>query len=419
MIQFANPVWLWGLLGLLIPVGIHLLSRKEGKVIPIGSLRHLKESDTAQFSSIRLNEVLLLLLRCLLITLVILILAGAGMKNAATSAKKWLVLESGIEKEQALKSLIDSLSAQGYELRMLAKEFPLLVDSSHHHHSSTNYWALAEDLGARPQHDIVVVSYNYIHGFKGKRPALPANIRWITHEPVPATYRVKVVATASDSSWVRTAQTSSGATTMTTSKEKRSPGGIIENGDTIVISIFHDAQFSNDVEILEASLGAIQTIIPYKITVDKKPATQYQATSSDWIIWFSDEVLPAVDLPSIAYNPCAGALQPLIIRGEQATVRCAAGVSSDWVITRRLTNESAIDESLSLSLATILLSNKGAVPVEKDRRSMAAEIMWSTVSEEKMHKTKSIERSSLDAYLAVALFLSLIAERWLACKRNQ
>src|SRR5687767_7801250 len=100
MIQFSNPMWLWGLSALLIPIGIHLLSRKEGKIINIGSVRHLRETDTARFSSIRLNEILLLVLRCLLLTLLVLLLAGTKVSVKGLSDRQWLVIEKDIEKEK-------------------------------------------------------------------------------------------------------------------------------------------------------------------------------------------------------------------------------------------------------------------------------------------------------------------------------
>jgi hypothetical protein len=429
MIQFANPVWLWGLLGLFIPVGIHLLSRKEGRVIAIGSLRHLRESDTAQFSSIRLNEILLLLLRCLLLVLIILFLAGAGISNTTFSGEKWLVLEKGIEKEVALQPIIDSLSAQGYELRSLVKDFPLLADSDYNNEASPDYWALAENLAARSGNDIVVLSYNEVNGFKGKRTAMPENIRWIAHEPAPSDYVIKAVSTGMDSVWMRTAQTSAEATVLKTRKARREAGqsyfklnpsdsAVIENSDTINITVFYDAPFGYDLKILEASLGAVQTTIPYKIIVDKKPAAQYQATSG-WTIWLSDKKMPATPPATIAYHACSGTLQPLIMRGAHAGLFCNAAITSDWVITHRLTEGAALHENMSVTLAFILLSGKTTVTPEKDKRSVPEAMMWSGAAEKEMHKATIAERSSLDTYLAMALFLSLITERWLAFNRNQ
>ena len=78
MMRFVNPLLLWSLAGLVIPLGIHLLSRKEGKVLRLGSLRHVQETSTQQFKGIRLNEIVLLMLRCAMI--ILLSLLGVACK---------------------------------------------------------------------------------------------------------------------------------------------------------------------------------------------------------------------------------------------------------------------------------------------------------------------------------------------------
>ena len=86
--QLINPIWLWGLTGLLIPIGIHLLSRKQGKIIKFGSLRHLEESQTKQSINVRLNEVPLLILRCALIFLIVILLCGLKHRSVSISKKR-------------------------------------------------------------------------------------------------------------------------------------------------------------------------------------------------------------------------------------------------------------------------------------------------------------------------------------------
>jgi len=93
----ANPILLWALAGLSIPVAIHLLSRKEGKVLKLGSLRHVQETSTQQFRGIRLNELPLLILRCTLIVAFSFLLAGIFLP--ASKNIKWVLVERGLEKQ--------------------------------------------------------------------------------------------------------------------------------------------------------------------------------------------------------------------------------------------------------------------------------------------------------------------------------
>jgi len=77
---FLNPLFLWTLLGLSVPIAIHFWSKKKIKTIKIGSIRFLTEMNPKQTSNVRLNEWVLLLLRSLIIALIALILAAPRME---------------------------------------------------------------------------------------------------------------------------------------------------------------------------------------------------------------------------------------------------------------------------------------------------------------------------------------------------
>src|SRR5688572_23470231 len=116
--QLLNPIWLLGLLGLSIPVAIHLLSRKEGRIIKIGSIRHLDDTATRQFKSIRLNEYLLLLLTCILITLLD-YQRNELIYTRPRKKEKSLLIDKGLETEKEFSGVIDSLRKSGYQMRSL------------------------------------------------------------------------------------------------------------------------------------------------------------------------------------------------------------------------------------------------------------------------------------------------------------
>src|SRR5688572_552740 len=165
--QLLTPIWLWGLLGLSIPITVHLLSRKEGRIVNIGSIRHLDDTATRQFKSIRLNEYLLLLLRCILITLLVLLLSGL-IFSSLQKKENWLLIDRGLETEKEFSGVIDSLRKSGYQIKSLTSGFPELSDSFPHPHK-VNYWSILTELATQPVQQVVVFSYNYFEGFKGRR----------------------------------------------------------------------------------------------------------------------------------------------------------------------------------------------------------------------------------------------------------
>lgn len=65
--SFINPIAFWGLLSLLIPLIIHLLSKRQKHEVYFGSTRFLSEQETTSARSFQLSDLMLLLLRLLII----------------------------------------------------------------------------------------------------------------------------------------------------------------------------------------------------------------------------------------------------------------------------------------------------------------------------------------------------------------
>ena len=183
MIQFAQPIFLWALTALAVPIGIHLLSRKEGKVVKMGSLRHLRETSTQQFKGIKLNELLLLALRCLLIILFVGLLAG--FQWSSTDAKKWVLVEPGLENHPRVKQVIDSLEANGFEGRWLQGGFPLLEQQQV---GEVNYWRAIDDLNNENVSRAIVFSRSTIKDFEGMRPEMNSVITWVSIPDGPSEF---------------------------------------------------------------------------------------------------------------------------------------------------------------------------------------------------------------------------------------
>jgi hypothetical protein len=104
---------LWGIMGAVLPIAIHFWYQKKGKTIAWAATRWLSEHTTLQHRGIRLHEVWLMLVRCLLVILLALILAkpvlewlnrGELSRNVHFVAADRLVADSyRFELEKAMK----------------------------------------------------------------------------------------------------------------------------------------------------------------------------------------------------------------------------------------------------------------------------------------------------------------------------
>lgn len=70
---FLQPYMLWAMMAAAVPVAIHFWYQKRGKTIEWAAMRWLGHPTTLQHRGLRLNEVWLMILRCLLVMLLALI----------------------------------------------------------------------------------------------------------------------------------------------------------------------------------------------------------------------------------------------------------------------------------------------------------------------------------------------------------
>lgn len=370
---FLNPIWLWGLGGLLIPIGIHLLSRKEGKTIRIGSIRFLTETSTSRFSSIRLNEVALLTVRSLLIGLITLFLAGLLLSSVnRDSSVRWVVVEKGLENNSQIKNLLDSLKENKFEVRRLADGFPL-PDNDRNTIQVPDYYKLSEELAQKKNTQSIVIASNNIAGFKGKRISLPENVRWLTY-PVQTTTDL-------------------------------SPNVNAEQ-DTLHITLVYSKTFQYDKKIMLAALNVIQSGAPAEIIISEIEADNFKAGKIDWLIWLSD-------------SRTAQAEKILQFSPQPAPDLIVQETKYNWALTKRLTEENALKQHLTIELMNMLFS--GQIKKElsiHDKRTLPDELTWSkSVNADSF--TIAEASYSADKILIVLITLIFIAERTLAFYRKQ
>src|SRR5690554_1137080 len=79
--ELLQPIFLWGMLGLSIPLLIHLWNGRQGKTLAWAASQWLPTSKTQPVQGIRLDHWLLLFLRMLLILLIVMLLSQVFIKS--------------------------------------------------------------------------------------------------------------------------------------------------------------------------------------------------------------------------------------------------------------------------------------------------------------------------------------------------
>lgn len=402
--MLANPIYLWSLLGLAIPIAIHLLSRKDGKVIKIGSLRHVTETSTQQFKSLKLNEVVLLLLRCLLILILSLILCNPSINLEKNT--KWLLLEKGVEKNKQIKSLLDSLEKNGYEKHSLTSGFPLWKENSIS--SNLSYGALINQLKEKNVGEIIIIYNQNIKKFLGNRLALPAHIHTISVEPEEKEFILRA-SPLHDSVYIWIGRSSSATTSYSVHKTKQAPDSITPSTlPAIKIKLIADASSQYEKKIILASLHAAEELTFRTIQISETdPAHYNKADSAQWIFWISQQVSPEVGTNTITLQP------------KSANQLIEQTAYNRWLITGKLNEDVAIKLILTTTLAALLTTNDTLNNIEQnnDQRMLADQLAWSFSDVAEKNHSSSV--FPISPYLFILFILVLLLERYLSFKRGQ
>jgi Aerotolerance regulator N-terminal len=405
--QFAQPIMLWALAGLSIPIAIHLLSRKEGKVIYLGSLRHLQETSTQQFRGIKLNEILLLILRSLLVILFVLVISGLTSNNSGS--KRWLLVEKGVEENPIARNLIDSLTSQGFERHSLEEGFPKEKTSTSK--TPINNWHLIESLQQQGLDQAIVLSHSRVEDFKGMRSAITKNIQWLTFPTSPNNFVVEAIEQSPDRVLVRNGHSEADYTSFeTVITATPLPDSIsVRKTPTISIALVSDSDFENDKQMMKVALLAISKTLPVNIDLRETNPELVSNLSTDWLIWLSAKSISVHDsIKVISYN-------------SNPSDQIVTYISKNhWNINKRLTIESVRQENFTLKLATLLVDEKERWKhiAFQDRRSLQDSILFSGMTSSSTQVEAGMS-PPLNKYLLILFLALLVAERFISYQRNQ
>lgn len=188
----GSPLAMLGLLALLIPLIIHLLSKARPRVVAFAHIAFIKVKTTPLLRQFRLTQLMLLCLRMLLIILATLILAQLYWHNVWDSTKQqpnshilltedWLHHATDIEK----RTLTDQVNNANVVLvstknRNINKTQLAQLSTNNLQTPALNIWSKVADYSAQLPADeqITVYTTNRLKQFIGGTVPLPKGVHW-------------------------------------------------------------------------------------------------------------------------------------------------------------------------------------------------------------------------------------------------
>jgi len=197
-LSVINPMALWALLALLVPLLIHLFSRSRGRLVQIGHIDLIRQASRLQVTEFKLTQWLLLLLRLVIFTLIALILAGLATEGLDSSdspttylTPAWIKASTPQEINQVLDEAEQQSSGRVF---LLEPGFPRAdrqqagyggQGSGQDNGVNSNPWSLLSERLSLERHtaEVTVYATDHMLQFGSVRPALPRAVTWRLRHP--------------------------------------------------------------------------------------------------------------------------------------------------------------------------------------------------------------------------------------------
>lgn len=415
---FLNPTYLWALLGLLVPIAIHLWSKKEGKTIKVGSIELLRESESKQTSSFKPNEFWLLLLRMLIIALITMVLAEPQWKLKSENSLITYLIEPSLLKHEKAPNILNSIDDTD-NIRLLKSGFPKFdfSDLENLATETLNYWQLAKEMQSIPTDSIVVYTKAITSGLKGMRPTIYKNIEWILIDTEQSVERLPIKTRKVDNSIELLSMNSNNEhtafeKTMITERDFNETGLklVIENPTKILL--YFDDVFINDSKFIEASLLAVSKHINKKFDITKtQKTTDLNFESFDLIIWLAENDQAPNEVNKLLEYNSDDLTNSLIVERS---------IKNHYYLTTHLNTENSVENYLPEQLLNILGldSDLDKIILDNDKRTLSKNEVLPTFSASKI-QNKNTNYLSISKWLWLILGITLLGERLIASYRKQ
>ena len=264
---FLAPYFLLGLLGLSVPILIHLWSKNTRKSVQFGSIRFLQGTETKTMRSVAPSQWVLLLTRLVLVTLFVFLMSKLLFEKQAPNPTKVFYLDPEYASEPWIQEFVDTTKS---EVNWLVPGF-LEIDEEVQP-QNIDHWSLISQIPNRGD-EVVVVSPMLLKNFNGERRLFSDELRFLT---IPSSPREDNVTTYTKGN--------EGFEVLGTFSDRQTRYEERESSQGKAINITYDIVGDNQVlnSVFESAISTIDELTP--LTIEKSDQ------DPDWLISTSGQI---------------------------------------------------------------------------------------------------------------------------------
>ncbi|QDK79172.1 hypothetical protein EXU85_11370 [Spirosoma sp. KCTC 42546] len=394
---FVEPFFLWGALAVVIPVIIHFWHQKHGKPLPWAATQWLVEKQQQQSRGLQLDNIPLLIIRCLLLILLAILLAQPLLNwftRPSEVQKIHLVQPNSVVADNFKFELTEAIK-KGEKVVWADEHLEKMDDKPYSFQNSTRF----DPLRLQTAINQVDAQHNELHLYISNSQAL-ADVPAIM---VPARFQLHAIADSASQPraylslkdgkklFVNRAGKLTNSPSLDPSLKFQSEP--IHSGPIKTLVTYRNARESQSVK---AALAALTDVYGLDLVIEDKAAPNQVY---DWV--FTDQ-LPAKPFPQTFFISSGGrqptALANVIYTNEtltpQTSGRVEKGQLPEWLGEQLLRHYNIVTNAQPLS-----------------QRDLKTVFIPST-------KPTTAQHASLQNALLLLFIVLVVLERWLALTKN-
>jgi len=429
---FANPIFLWGILGTLVPLAIHLWSKQDARVVLIGSIELLQEQESVKSRRLKLDEKVLLILRMLLILLLSLLAAGPRFELTSESEKRNLAILITPALAGAIDDYMPDETLNNARFVGIFKEgLPKWEPDKVYNQKEGDYWQLISEVERLREDSVIIISQQLLKNVKGKRPTTSKNIIWL--QAGEEDVHKGIIKAREDSegtrAWLAQSNTQQTKVTQLRITDQTPNSTIIKKGETFdsiryqnqknwlpirkkesyVVGLVNHADFEGEQFYLKKALETINDHLEIDIQIKELQDGEQELSDLNLLIDLKNgEHVIDSNQKLLTYQ-----------KDEFAPLIAESVRQNHYYLTDRLNIENITDRDLIAHLIEIISPNLEAkAELEKvDARSVGLDQLNPTTAQKEIETKKALMDGS--NYLWTLLLVILGVERTLSFVRKQ
>lgn len=397
---FIEPFLLWGSLAVAIPIAVHFWHQKRGKPLPWAATQWLMERNQQQSRGLRLDNILLLLVRCLLLILLATLLAQPVLNwlGRTEAVRKIHLVQPSALVTNNYRFELDEARKKDEQIVLLDKTgMPVMPVRRGGHSGQTNPLALQTAIGKLPSENTEVHLYIVNSQALADVPAITVPPRFKLHAVVDSGSKPRSYLALNDKKQLYV----DGSGKLVSTASPGPPGQFqpipAHSGP---IRVLLDYRSTAERKTIWAALSALSDVYDLPLSVDE---TMTSGTLYDWVL--TDRPYPASELvrnPKALYTVSQNEQTPITdnvvftteMLTPQTSERVANGQLPEWLGEQLVHHYGLAERQFPLSQRAL---NALFVPTRKNTET---------------------QQASLQSALTLLFVVLLVVERWLALTKN-